>query len=529
MSSENLSDWVLLANRVSGTDELGAWPISVLAILLAVMLLGMLLGRQRRRNPRLRRLFWGVNLFLWPLSVVALVHVLGVAFDASGSARLAQLLEHAGDAALAVVLAMLLVEGIDIVVWQGLARRRFGQSTPRVLIGSCAVLIYLVTAYIIAAVIFDVPVTGALVSSGILLGVIGLSLQDTIRDVFSGLFISLEKPFRIGDWIVTEDGRRGKVLQIDWRATRLLSINETVFVVPNSRIANSIIENRAEPTPLYGHNFRVCMAPEAPLDLVIRVLLEAVLSSPYVLSDPPPHVRLVNAQKRPYEYQVFVHFEDYETSWRGNADVQRRIHDYLKRVGLGVAGETREVRYRRYEEMSGVEPTIPQLLEEIDLFESLSRDELELLSGQVRTTRYRPKEVIIREGDAGESLLVITAGLVHVTRRNRQRREVSVGRLGIGECIGEMSMLTGHPRNATVEAATDCEIVEIPKEGMNLLFERRPQLVDDLARIMAERHAADDPDAEGDFEDDSHMSLQDIARQLGRRIRSFFRLGGDLP
>ena len=120
---------------------------------------------------------------------------------------------------------------------------------------------------------------------------------------------------------------------------------------------------------------------------------------------------------------------------------------------------------------------------------------------------------------------MITTGLVHVTRRRPARRDVSVGRLGIGQCIGEMSLLTGQPRSATVEAVTDCEIVEIPKQGMNQLFERRPDLVDELAGIMAERRAADDLVQERATEVDGQMSLQDVALRLGRRIRGFFLLG----
>lgn len=523
MNSEEPGDWFLLARLVTGSNEISAWAVIALVILAITMLLRILLG-ELRNTAWLRRFFWGLHLVLWPLSIFALVHILGVIFDVTANSRFGLWLERAGDASLAVVVAMLLVEGLDILVWQGITQRKIGQPTPRILIGATAFLVYLSTAYVIAAVIFDIPVTGALVSSGILLGIIGLSLQDTIRDVFSGLFLSLERPFRIGDWIVTEDGRLGQVMQIDWRATRLLSFNKTVYVVPNSKIANSIIENRAEPSELYGHHFRVLMSPEAPVGLVTRVLLEAVLSSPYVLPDPPPSVRLVNAQRRPYEYQVFIHFENYEASWRGNADVQERIHDYLKRVGLSVASETREIRHGRLGQLPTEEPTIQQLLSEIHLFRTLSEEELELLSQHVRTRRYRSEAIIMREGEAGDSLLVITTGLVDVSRELPQRGEVSVGRLGIGQCIGEMSLLTGHPRSATVQALTDCEIVEIPKQGMNLLFDRRPDLVDELAQIMSARHAAGEEESERETGPGERGSLQDIAEHLGRRIRSFFRL-----
>jgi len=523
LNSDGLADWPDLFQQVAAAGHINGWATATLIALAAITALRFVV-KTWRWDLWPRRIFWLVYLFLLPLSLFAAVHVIGVILDASGNPNLLSRLERGGDAFLAIVLAKLIVEGLDLFIWKGYALKKFGHATPSILIGVSAFLIYFATAYIIAAVVFDIPVTGALVSSGIILGVIGLSLQGTISDVFSGVFISLERPFRIGDWIVTEDDRLGKVIEIDWRATRLLSFNNTVFVVPNSKMANSTIENRTEPEALYGHYFYVSMAPEAPIGLVRRVLLEAVLSSPYVQSDPPPNVYLAKANQRPYQYLVYVYFESYEASWRGNGDIQPRIHDYLKRAGLSVAGESRDLRHRRMQELPSEEPPIQQLLAEIHLFQSLSTEELEILSQGVRTSRYRPGDYVIREGDAGDSLLVITTGLVNVTRNNPRGKQVSVSRLGMGQCVGEMSLLTGRPRSATVQAVTDSEVVEIPKDSMNALFEKRSDLIDELARTMSERRAAEELVTDRNAEQVNNMSLQDIADRFGRTIRGFFHI-----
>ena len=523
MESRGLADWPDLFQQVADAGHINGWATATLIALVAITAFRFMV-KTWRWDLWPRRIFWFFYLFLLPLSLFAAVHVIGVIFGASGNPALLSWLERGGDACLAIVLAILIVDGLDLFIWQGYARKKFGHATPSILIGVSSFLVYFATAYIIAAVVFDIPVTGALVSSGIVLGVIGLSLQGTISDVFSGIFISLERPFRIGDWIVTEDDRLGKVIEIDWRATRLLSFNNTVFVVPNSKMANSTIENRAEPDSLYGHYFYVSMAPEAPIGLVRRVLLEAVLSSPYVQSDPPPNVNLAKANQRPYQYLVYVYFENYETSWRGNADIQPRIHDYLKRAGLSVAGESHDLRYRRMQELPSEEPPIQQLLAEIHLFQSLSTEELNLLSQGVRTSRYRPGDYVIREGEAGDSLLVITTGLVNVTRSNPKGKQVSVSRLGMGQCVGEMSLLTGRPRSATVQAVTESEVVEIPKDRMNALFEKRADLIDELARTMSERRSAEELVTDQDTEQVNSMSLQDIADRFGRTIRGFFHV-----
>ncbi len=523
MDSRNMTDWTSLARQVASADEIGTWATVALLVLAGVSALRFVF-RARSREPWSRRLFWVAYLFLLPFSIFAVIQVIGVSFDAAANGEQLKWLERGGDALLAIVTAVLVVEGLDLIVWNGIVRRKFGQTTPGILIGVSSFIVYFAAAYVIAAVIFDVPVTGALVSSGIVLGVIGLSLQSTIGDIFSGLFISLERPFRIGDWIETEDGRLGQVLEIDWRATRLLSFNNTVYVVPNSKIANSIIENRGQPGLPYGHYFYVQMAPEAPVGLVRRVLLEAVLSSPYVLSDPPPNVYLARANQRPHEYLVYAYFEKYTDSWRGNGDLQARIHNYLKRAGLTVSGEATEILHRPMDESPTEEPPIQQLLGEIHLFQPLSEHELTQLSERVRSVRYRPGDIIMREGETGDSLLVITAGLVLVKRNKPYHRQVALTRLGMGQCIGEMSLLTGRPRSATVEAVTDCEVVEIPKDSMSALFNKRPELVDELARTMTERRAADELVTDSDPEQVKVLSLQDIADRFGKRIRRFFTL-----
>lgn len=510
-----------LMSELAAAPEIGNWSVATLVLLVLVTSLRVAC-KKWFWNIWLGRLLWALSLVILPLSCFALIHIAGVHLGLSEAPEHLLRIQRAGDTMLAIVIAILIVEGLDLLVWRGMARRKFGQSAPRILVGFTSFLVYLATGYIIAAQIFNVPVTGALVSSGILLGVIGLSMQNTIADIFSGISISIERPFRIGDWIVIEDDRLGQVIEIDWRATRLMSFSNTVFVVPHSKMANSTIENRSTYDTPYGHYFYVSMPPEAPPGLVRRVLLEAVLSSPFVRSEPPPVVYLSSAKDRPYKYLVYVYFDTYPASWRGNADVQARIHDYLRRAGLAVSGDSQDLRLQRAPSGATEEPPVSRLLQEVPLFQSLSEEELELLAENVTTTRYRPADIIIREGESGDSLLVIINGLVDVIRKHPGSRAGNVSRLGLGQCVGEMSLLTGKARSATVQAVTDCEIVEIPKESVNLLVERRSELVGELAGIMSERRGADELINHPVDDQKSPLSLQEIADRFGKRIRWFF-------
>ncbi|MEM7196710.1 MAG: hypothetical protein AAF402_17425, partial [Pseudomonadota bacterium] len=174
LNADDLTDLSDLYHKATEAGQINAWATATLVALFAITLFRFAIKTWRWEDWT-RRIFWVAYLFLLPLSLIAAVHIIGVTFDISDHVWL----QRGSDALLAILLAMLIVEGLDLFLWKGYAQKKFGHPTPNILIGVSAFLVYFATAYVIAAVIFDIPVTGALVSSGIVLGVIGLSLQGT--------------------------------------------------------------------------------------------------------------------------------------------------------------------------------------------------------------------------------------------------------------------------------------------------------------------------------------------------------------
>ena len=99
-------------------------------------------------------------------------------------------------------------------------------------------LIYLAAAFAIIAYVFDLPVQGLLVTSGAIAIVLGLALQSTLNDVFSGLVLSLSQPYRPGDWINIEGGTEGHVIEMNWRATHVLTSRRDLAIVPTAPSQN---------------------------------------------------------------------------------------------------------------------------------------------------------------------------------------------------------------------------------------------------------------------------------------------------
>ena len=98
---------------------------------------------------------------------------------------------------------------------------------------------------------FNVPLTGALATSGLLTAIIGLALQGNLSNIISGLFLNIERPFKPGDWIMFDD-QLGRVKAISWRSTRLTSIENQEIFVPNDKLAQSTVMNFANNDPSFS-------------------------------------------------------------------------------------------------------------------------------------------------------------------------------------------------------------------------------------------------------------------------------------
>jgi small-conductance mechanosensitive channel len=156
-------------------------------------------------------------------------------------------------------------------------------------------LIYLAAAFAIIAYVFDLPVQGLLATSGAIAIVLGLALQSTLNDVFSGLVLSLSRPFRPGDWINIEGGTEGHVLEMNWRATHVLTSRQDLAIVPNSTIAKSKIVNVSFPSRVHGLTVAVQLSSRTPPGNGVHILELALLNCRAILSVALSHCRIEHA------------------------------------------------------------------------------------------------------------------------------------------------------------------------------------------------------------------------------------------
>lgn len=466
--------------------------------------------------PALTALVLGIGMAEWP----ALMQAMAV----PPAARLARF----GDAGLATAFALAaawtLNRALNLVLWQGLLRSPGRPPVPRLLIDLSGAMIFLLALALVGEWHFRVEMmTGALATSGLLVAIIGFAVRDVIADVFSGVTAQLERPYAIGDWIEFQ-GRTGQVVEISWRATRLVTLDETTVVVPNGLLARQPLLNYSLPRRHFREVLRVRLDPAVPAARARRILMAAARSADGVRADPPPDVKLLEFDRQAAVYHLRFWVDDFRALQPARDAVAGAVLDHLDKAGLGFAREGSDILLHRETSPAGGRQAPEQILRRVDLFDVLDdRDVADLVAG-LKLRRAVAGEVLVREGEEGASLFVVTEGLLQVEAKGPESAPRPVGRLAPGEVFGEISLLTGQPRTATVTARTDAVLFEITADSFMPVLQRRPDLAEELAAIVADRLGRNAVVAQVDPGETQQEIERPLANRILGRMRGFFRL-----
>ncbi len=331
---------------------------------------------------------------------------------------------------------------------------------------------------------------GALFTTSAIFGVIlGLALQDTLGNFFSGISLQADRPFQVGD-VITVGAQRntGVVEEISWRAIKIRTFTNHVVLIANSNAAKEPIEV----CPRGNLNARLVffntLYTDSPAK-TIHVVREAVREADNVSPKVAPIVRIRNLGDNGVEYEVKYWVDDYAKYNDTDALVRQRIWYAFRRAGLNFAFPTRTLHVERRSSLGlgeGDGGAIVERLSAVDIFAPLSVDETGLLAQAAVRHVFAPGEMVIRAGEPGSSMFVVHNGRVRV-QVNENGRARTVATLNEGDFFGEMALFTGEPRTANVVALEETEVLEIGHAAMKRVFDTNPDLVESLSFIMSER------------------------------------------
>ena len=351
-------------------------------------------------------------------------------------------------------------------------------------------LIYLVAVFAIIAYVFDLPIQGLLATSGAVAIILGLALQSTLGDVFSGVVLSFSRPYRPGDWISLEGGTDGRVIELNWRATHVLTGRRDLAIVPNSTIAKSKIVNVSSPSGIHGVTITVQLDPKTPPATGAEILDHAILNCRLIVATPAPSVTIksINASFTEFEITFFV--EELASATRAQNQLFDLIFRHLAVAGIDLAMPQNQPEAVIGDQTSPKLTTGPgRLLELVDIFASLTSDERKAIAGKLNAKSYDQGETLVEAGTVLHSLFIVGTGVLSLTREESEG-EIELMRIGPGDHFGEIGMLTGAPAIAKISAIIPATVYEVKKDDLSPILEARPEVSQGLCRALARRQAA---------------------------------------
>ncbi|PDT29716.1 mechanosensitive ion channel protein [Rhizobium sp. L9] len=352
-------------------------------------------------------------------------------------------------------------------------------------------LIYLGAILSVVAYVFSFPVGTLIATSGVFAIILGLALQSTLNDVFSGIALNLGRPYTIGDWIVLNDGVEGRVVETNWRSTHLLNGTNDLVILPNSFLAKVGLTNLSSPDRSHGVMLTVRVVPTAGPSTIVEVMRTVLLSSGSILAEPKPGVQVKSLNADAVEVELSFSVRDIGHAGPAKNEIFDLVYRHVKAAGLTLARPIDAAGpppdRMQPEEMAGPHrPTPLKLLDAIPLFSSLTEDEKETLAASMTRRTFKKDAILIEQGDTVASLMIVRSGAVVATRKEG-KKEVEVGRLAPGDCFGESGLLIGAGEAASLRALTFVVIYEIAQTSLTPLLHDRPGIAEELAATLSRR------------------------------------------
>lgn len=418
------------------------------------------------------------------------------------------------------ILAYLLVRALNAVIFSLIFRFRRGFEAPTLVRNIFSIVAFTALFFLIFSYIFPMVNLGALFTTSAIFGVIlGLALQDTLGNFFAGISLQADRPFQVGDVItVGVQQSTGVVEEISWRAVKIRTFQNHILLISNSAAGKEPIEV----CPRDNLNARLVffntLYSDSPAK-TIHVVREAVREADNVTQKISPIVRIRNLGDNGIDYEVKYWLDDYAKYNDTDALVRQRIWYAFRRAKINFAYPTRTLLYERTSRAGlrqGEDSAIVERLAAVDIFAPLSTEETAMLAQAATSHIFAPGETVIRAGDPGSSMFVVHNGRVSV-QVSENGRARTVATLSDGAFFGEMALLTGEPRTASIVAIEETEVLEIGHAAMKRVFDNNPDLVESLSHIIAERRQglAATEDLSGSDRDESAGILSSIKRFFG--------------
>ena len=378
-----------------------------------------------------------------------------------------------------------------------------------------------------------VDLSSIVTTSAILTAVVAFAMQDTLGNVLGGLAIQLDNTVQVGDWIKVDE-LTGKVRDIRWRSTLIETRNWETVVIPNSQLMKSrlAILGRREGAPLQWRRILYFMVdPGVPPARIISLVDDEMreVAIPNVARSPAPSCVLFGFERGNLRYQLRYFLTNLLEDDFTDSMVRVHLFASLQRSGIRIAEPQQTVHAVQRDEAHAETVRKRELtrrleiMRGVDVFSTLDDAEKAEIAERLQYAPFARGDVITKQGDASHWLYIVAFGEAEVRYEPEVGPPQVVGSLQPGQFFGEMGLLAGEARYATVVARTDVECYRLDKASFQGLLLNRPEIAAEVSRIVGSRRSDLDQARENLAYIGGDPGGEKQAKLLGR-IRSFFGL-----
>jgi small-conductance mechanosensitive channel len=345
-------------------------------------------------------------------------------------------------------------------------------------------VVYMCVTLAALAFVFGAPIGTLIATSGVIAIVLGLALQNTLGDVFSGIALNLGQTFSLGDWILTADGTEGRVIASSWRSTQILTSANNIVVLPNSVLAKMKLTNISRPDETHLLRVKMRLVPTHAPSVIENAMLNVLAGCNSIVREPPPQVALTALDASALEIEFLFRVINPLLRTKAQNEVIDRFYRHCRSEALQLAMPPAAILVSHGVSLEPkakpLQTTLMEFIDENPIFSGLTQSEKEELSRSHVEREYRKGDIIVSPGQMPSAMVIVRAGLVLVQHDGQEKQ-----RLSPGDCFCAIGSLTGTGEEYTLKAITRVTTYEIDRQGFEGLLADRPALAEEVTSKLS--------------------------------------------
>jgi small-conductance mechanosensitive channel len=378
---------------------------------------------------------------------------------------------------------------LNAVIFEQAKADTWRARVPKLLIDLFRLFLVLLGTAIVLATVWNADLAGLVTALGVSSIVIGLALQDTLGSVMSGIALLFERPFSVGDWLKVGE-IQGQVIDINWRAVRLITFEREMVIIPHKLMGNEIIRNFSRPLALHAERIRVGFSYKDPPNLAKHVLHNTALETQGILKSPDPQIFTVSYDDSAITYEVKFFIADYGELEEIRDRFMSRLWYAAQRNSLTIPFPIRTLYHFHgpTSEAKGTSKKFTESLQSLPAFVPLDKSTHPNTSTSgIALQHFGAGETVIKQGAENNSLYIVVAGSAMMMVRDATGNSHEMLMVKNGEFFGEMTLFSGETSPISVTAVEDLEVMMISAEAVNQMIDRQPNFAREISQILETR------------------------------------------